>query len=155
MMMLVPGGRAGEIEGPVNLLDKTETFSIQAPPGAQIEVTPSGGLKVTYSIVEPPGKPLWLSLKRVFKPAVDGTAVVVDVPGFSKEILLNVWNESKNRAFKPLDARENPVVDLFGLHYRGSKEPFNGMVHAVEIAMEVPKYPGEHVIEIERFILDR
>lgn len=146
---------AGEEAGPANMLEASDKLFVKGPPGARIEPTASGGLKVVYSITEPPSKGLWLSVKRVFDPSVNGSAVSVDVPGFEGEILLNVWNEQKIRAFKALAANDNRVVDLYGLNYRGAKEDFNGNVHAVEIALLVPKFPGEHTIEIERFVLDR
>lgn len=146
---------AAEESGPVNLLQKSDGLHVQGPPGAVIEPTSSGGLKVTYSIAESPSKSLWLSVKRVFNPSVPGTAVSVEVPSFSGEVLVNVWNDQKNRAFKALKSDDSRVVDLFGLNYRGAKEEFDGKVHAVEIAMQVPKFVGEHIIEIERFELDR
>lgn len=142
--------------GSRNLVDQVDkTLRIEAPPGAKVEPTPSGGLKVSYTVDAPPGKSLWVSVKRVFSPAEPGSAVSVDVSGFEGAVLLNVWNDEKKQAFKRLDAPSGNVVDLHSLHYRGSEEEFSGKVIAVEVAMEVAKHPGDHVVEIERFVLDR
>jgi hypothetical protein len=156
MFFLASGLRAeGELE-PRNLVDQMDkTLRIEAPPGAKVEPTPSGGLKVSYTVETPPGKSLWVSVKRVFSPAEPGSAVSVDVSGFEGAVLLNVWNDEKKQAFKRLDAPSGNVVDLHSLHYRGSEEDFSGKVIAVEVAMEVTKQPGDHVVEIERFVLDR
>lgn len=142
--------------GPVNLLEDTEGFSIQTPPGAQVTRTDSGGLKVTYSIAEKPSKDLWVSVKRVFKPFVEGNAVIVETPGFDREVLVNVWNDAKQKGFRSLGVNDERAVDLFGLGFRGSGgAEFSGKVHAVEIAMQVSRLPGDHTVEIERFELDR
>jgi hypothetical protein len=148
--------RAGEADGPRNLVSPVDkTLKIQAPPGATVEPTSGGGLKVSYTIEKSPAKSLWLSVKRVFAEPEAGNAVAVDVPNFEGVVLLNVWNEESRQGFKRLGGQAGNVVDLHGLSYKGSQEDFSGKVRAVEIAMQVDKGEGDHVVEIERFVLDR
>jgi hypothetical protein len=132
-----------------------KTLKIQAPPGAKIEPTDGGGLKVSYTIEKSPTKSLWLSVKRVFAEAEAGNAVAIDVPNFAGVVLLNVWNEESRQGFRRLDGQAGHVIDLHRLSYKGSDEEFSGKVRAVEIAMQVDKGEGDHVVEIERFVLDR
>ncbi|MFA7343352.1 MAG: hypothetical protein WC003_03510 [Terrimicrobiaceae bacterium] len=151
VFLLLPGAVVAQpAPANTNLLKLDDSISIGGK-NLKTEQTKDGGIRITgtnASEIED-GDPAIVFGKKLAVPR-DAGSITFQVSGIAGRMIVYVLNEAGGVTYKFLMPDGDCSLDLGGMTFRNSEEPFTGKVKEISAHIPIPKEVGEYVIEISR-----